>query len=217
MTATTRTLVERYVLAPDAIEALSLSRVRASVGDLGLPPADTAIVERMVYAAGDMALASNIRVHPQAVAAGAAALRAGCAVVADVNMVTVAVNQTALSAFGCPLECGIADQTVAAEAKASGLPRAVIAMRRLAPALDGGIAVIGNAPTALLALLDLIDEGTMRPALIIGTPVGFVAAAESKDELMARDVPYVTIAGTRGGSAVAAAAMNALLRLAAEA
>jgi len=217
MTATTRTLVERYVLPPNAIETLSLSRVRQAIGDLALPAHDIAIIERMVYAAGDVALAGQIRVHPQAVVAGSAALRAGCTVVADVNMVTVALNRAALAGFGCPLECGIADPGVVADAKALGLPRAMVAMRRLAPALEGGIAVIGNAPTALLALLDLIDQGDVQPALIIGTPVGFVAAAESKDELMARSVPYVTIAGTRGGSAVAAAAMNALLRLAAEA
>lgn len=217
MTAATGTLVERYVLAPDAIETLSLSRVRAAVGDLGLSTSDTAIVERMVYAAGDVALAALIRVHPQAVAAGCRALRAGCAVVADVNMVTVALNRAGLTGFGCALECAIADSDVAAQARAQGLPRAVLAMRKLAPQLQDGIAVIGNAPTALLALLDLVDQGDVRPALIIGTPVGFVAAAESKDELMARDIPYVSIAGTRGGSAVAAAAMNALLRLAAEA
>jgi precorrin-8X/cobalt-precorrin-8 methylmutase len=87
-------------------------------------------------------------------------------------------------------------------------------VRLLAPQLDGAVCVIGNAPTALLALLDLCDAGIVQPALVIGMPVGFVAAVESKDELMARGLPFVTIAGTRGGSPLAAAATNALLRLA---
>lgn len=210
------TLVERYVLAPAEIEALSLRRVRNAVGDLGLSEPDRAIVERIVYSAGDPALAPFVQVHPRAAADGMAALRRGCTVVTDVNMVAVAVNKRTLADLGCPLRCAIDDPAVADNARASGLPRALVAMRTLAPALQGGIAVIGNAPTALLALLDLVDAGEVRPALIIGTPVGFVAAAESKAELAAREVPFVTITGTRGGSAVAAAAMNALLRLTTE-
>jgi precorrin-8X/cobalt-precorrin-8 methylmutase len=87
-------------------------------------------------------------------------------------------------------------------------------MRSLAPELDGGVVVIGTAPTALLAVLDLVDAGEVQPALIVGTPVGFTAAAEAKAELMGRSVPYVTVEGTRGGAALAAAATNALLRLA---
>jgi precorrin-8X/cobalt-precorrin-8 methylmutase len=212
MTTPARSLVERYALPPGEIEALSLQRVRATLGG----PAG-AIVERMVYAAGDPALAAQIHVHPDATAAGVAALRAGKPVVTDVRMVAVAVNQSALAALGGTLHCAIDDPAVAAAAQAAGLPRAVLAMRSLAGQLDGGVAVIGNAPTALLALLDLVDAGEVRPALIIGTPVGFVAAAESKQELMARAVPYITVAGTRGGSALAAAAVNALLRLAADA
>ncbi len=214
MTTGARSLVERYVLPPEAIELLSHKRVRAAIGDLGLPATDQAIVERMVYAAGDPSLAPLVHVHPDAAAAGLAALRTGCAIVCDVKMVTVAVSKEAAAVLGCTILCAIDDPAVVAAARAERLPRAVIAIRSLAPHLEGGIAVVGNAPTALLALLDLVDAGAVRPALIIGTPVGFVAAAESKAELMARGVPYVTIEGTRGGSAVAAAASNALLRLA---
>jgi sirohydrochlorin ferrochelatase len=100
---------------------------------------------------------------------------------------------------------------------ASRLPRAVEAMRHLGPDLHDAVAVIGNAPTALLSLLDLVDAGQARPAVVIGMPVGFVAAAESKAELMARDVPYITVEGTRGGSALAVSAVNTLLRRAAAA
>jgi precorrin-8X/cobalt-precorrin-8 methylmutase len=100
---------------------------------------------------------------------------------------------------------------VEATTATTGTTRTAAGLRSLARQLDGGIAVIGNAPTALLTLLDMIDEGATQPALIIGTPVGFVAAAESKQALVERDVPHITIEGTRGGSAIAAAAMNALL------
>lgn len=214
MDVTTPTLVQRYVLPPDEIEALSLRRVRAATGNLALSETERAVVERIVYAAGDPSLAPLVRVHPRAVAAGMAAIKAGCSVVTDVRMVAVALNQPALKAAGCTLHCLIDDPEVAELARRERLPRAVVAMRRLAPQLQGGIAVVGNAPTALLALLDLVDAAEVAPALIIGTPVGFVAAAESKAELVGRAVPYVTITGTRGGSAVAAAAMNALLQLA---
>jgi precorrin-8X/cobalt-precorrin-8 methylmutase len=208
-------LVDRYALPPAEIEALSLSRVRAALGPDGAEAgAGRPLVERMVYAAGDPALAGAIRVHARAVAAGVAALRRGCAIVADVRMVEVALDRARAARLGCVVRCAIDDPAVAAAARVRCLPRALVAMEALAAELDGGVAVVGNAPTALLGLLDLVDGGKARPALIVGTPVGFVAAAEAKEELVARDVPFVTVVGTRGGSAVAAAATNALLRLA---
>jgi precorrin-8X/cobalt-precorrin-8 methylmutase len=102
---------------------------------------------------------------------------------------------------------------VAARAQREGTTRSVAALRELAPHLNGAVVAIGNAPTALLALLDLVDQGLASPALIIGMPVGFVACPESKDELMRRPVPYITIPGRRGGSSAAAATVNALLDL----
>lgn len=208
------TLVARYVLPPAEIEALSLRRVRDALGPDAVGDDARPVVERMVYASGDPGLASAIRVHPRAIADGVAALRRGCAIVTDVRMVEVALDRGRAERLGCAIRCAIDDPAVAAAARSRGQPRALVAMETLARELDGGIAVVGNAPTALLGLLDLVDAGAVRPALIVGTPVGFVAAAESKQELVARAVPFVTVEGTRGGSALAAAATNALLRLA---
>ncbi len=210
-----RSLVERYVLPPTEIEAASLRRVDEALARLaGWSQDDRQVVQRMVYAAGDLALALLVRLHPDAVARGVAAIRRGCPVLVDVRMVEVALDRGALAALGCTLHCTIDVPAVADEARAQRLPRAVIAMRSLVSKLDGGIVVVGTAPSALLAVLDLVDVGRVRPALIVGTPVGFTAASEAKAELMARDVPYVTVEGTRGGAALAAAATNALLRLA---
>ncbi len=176
--------------------------------------AERAILHRIVYAAGDPTLAGSVRFHPSLVAAGLAALHAGATIITDVRMVEVALDRTRAAALSCATACAIAAPGVAAAANAQHLPRAAVAMTMMGEALNGSVVVIGNAPTALLSLLDMVDAGEAHPALIIGMPVGFVAAAESKAELMQRDIPYITIEGNRGGSAVAAAAANALLRLA---
>ena len=213
--ASSRTLVERYALPPAEIEALSLERVSAALAAVGSwPDPEAEIVRRVVYAAGDPTLAPLIRFHPEAVAAGVMALRAGRAIVVDVRMVEVALDYQRIARLGCPVHCQIDAREVREEAARLSLPRAVVAVRALVDAVTDGVVVIGNAPTALLSLLDLVDAGRARPALVVGMPVGFVAAAESKAELARRAVPFITIEGTRGGSAVAAAACNALLRLA---
>ena len=208
------TLMDRYGLPPSEIEALSLQRVVAAIQE---PEAwsqeERTIARRMVYAAGDMGLAKSIRFTGGPVEAGVAALRRGCTIVTDVRMAQVALDRTRAAALGCPICCNIGNPEVLREARNSNVARAAVAMRHAAGALDGGIAVIGNAPTALLALLDMVDLGRVHPSLIIGMPVGFVAAAESKQELLARQIPAICIEGSRGGSAVAAAALNALLRL----
>ncbi len=209
------TLVDRYVLPPEEIERRSLQQVAEALGpDSCCSEAERQVIQRLVYAAGDVSLAPLIRCHPEAVSAGVAALRAGQPIVVDVRMVEAGLDHARVRRLGCPVHCAIDDEAVARQARDQGLPCAVLAMRALAPRAHRGVVVIGNAPTALLALLDLIDAGEVQPALIVATPVGFVAAAASKAELIARRTPYITIEGTRGGSALAAAAINALLRLA---
>jgi len=208
-----RSLVERYVLPPAEIERRSLALVDSALagrftGD------ERRVAGRIVYAAGDLNLARSIRFSPGAVAAGVAALGSGCPVVTDVRMVLAGLDRARLDALSCPVLCAIDAPGVALRATASDLPRAVEAVRALKGSLDGAIAVIGNAPTALFALLDLVDAGEVRPALIIGMPVGFIAAAESKQALVERAIPCITVAGTRGGSPLGAAALNALARLA---
>ena len=208
-------LVERYALPPEEIEALSLQRVRAALGEeAACDDGERSVRHRIIYAAGDVALASAIRLHPDAVSRGVEALQGGCPLVVDVRMVEAALDRSRLARLGCTMHCAIDAPEVLAASADERVPRAVVAMRSLVNWMDGAVVVIGNAPTALLAVLDLVDAATVRPALIVGMPVGFVAAAESKVELTRRDVPFITIEGTRGGSALAAAATNALLRIA---
>lgn len=209
------TLLERYALSGPATEARSLAIVDALLGDR-FQGRERAVVRRLLYAAGDATLAPAVRIQPGAVDAGVAALRRGAPILTDVEMVRVAISRTLAGQLGCAVHCAIAEPAVLAAARGSGLPRAAEAMRHLAALLPGAVVAIGNAPTALLALLDLVDAGAPPPALVVGVPVGFVAAAEAKEELLARPLPAISVVGTRGGSALAAAAVNALLQIAAE-
>jgi len=207
-------LVTRYVLPPAEIEHRSLALVAAALTGLFADDPEREVAGRIAYAAGDLSILASLRFQAGAVAAGVAALRVGAPVIADVRMLIAGLDRVRLDELGCPVYCAIDAPEVADAARASGLPRAVEAMRTFAPQLNGSIVAIGNAPTALFALLDLVDGGSEPPALILGLPVGFVAAAEAKAELASRSLPFVTLLGTRGGSAFAAAAANALLRLA---
>jgi precorrin-8X/cobalt-precorrin-8 methylmutase len=196
-------LMARYGLAPEEIERRSLQLIELAIPNCsGWTSEARDVVKRMVYAAGDLALCGLTHVHPEAVEAAVEALRAGVPIVCDVRMVAAGLRRTAN-----PVHVAID----AAPSSTPGMTRTAAGMQQLARELDGGLAVVGNAPTALLALLDMIDAGQCLPAAIVGTPVGFVAATEAKRELIGRSVPYVTVEGTRGGSAVAAAAANALL------
>ncbi len=218
-------LTARYALPAEEIERRSLAMVEAALPSCsGWTSEARELVKRMVYAAGDLAIAGLVRVHPEAVTAGLAALRARAPIVCDVRMVAAglrAYEGRVKVAVDAQREAQRAPRPELAEPAVAPLPagqeratRVAQGIAALQPELDGGVAVIGNAPTALLALLDLIDAGRCAPALIVATPVGFVAAAEAKQELTRRDVPYITVEGTRGGSPLAAAALNALLILA---
>jgi len=211
---TAQTLVERYALPPDEIERRSLAYVEHALDSRFTDPRERQVAGRVCYAAGDLSLAESLRFTPGAVAIGVQALQRSCVLCVDVRMVAAGLDARRLERLGCQVICAIEAPEAAARARESGLPRAVEAMRLVAAHLDSAICTIGNAPTALLALLDLIDAGVARPALIVGMPVGFVAAAEAKAELARRSIPSITLAGTRGGSPLAAAAVNALLRLA---
>jgi len=209
------TLLARYGRPPAEIEARSLAYVEAQLGArLPAEPGARAVAARLVYAAGDLTLIDAIRIDSRAVEAAVAALRERCSVVVDVRMVGAGVDAGPLARLGCPLHVAVAAFDAAERARATGVTRTAAGIAALANAWPGGLVAIGNAPTALLALLDLLDSGGAPPAVIVGTPVGFVAAAEAKEELTRRAIPYVTVLGTRGGSALAAAALNALGHLA---
>jgi precorrin-8X/cobalt-precorrin-8 methylmutase len=204
-----------FMNAPRAIENRSMAIIEESLPELqSLVLEERRIIERVVHATGDIFYARLVRIHPRAVAAGLAAIRAGRTIITDVNMLKAGLNVSRLMQFGVTVNCYINDPRVVAEARQQGVTRAMAAMRLAAPELDGGIAAIGNAPTALFTLCELISQGLASPSLVVGTPVGFVGAEESKELLMNMAVPYITVPGTKGGSTIAAAVVNALLYLA---
>jgi precorrin-8X/cobalt-precorrin-8 methylmutase len=210
-------LLARYGLPPATIEQRSLAQIERLAG--AHLPADAGlrhVARRVLYAAGDPELVHSVRLHPDFVTAGVAALRAGAPVIVDVSMVAAGLRSDTLQRFGCSVCVAVGEPNAADAASAAGITRSAMGIRLLTDRLAGALIAIGNAPTALLELLDLIDAGYAAPAAIVGMPVGLVAAAESKAELVdaRRTSPYATVLGTRGGSPLAAAAVNALLELA---
>ena len=203
--------------SPESIEQQSMKIVEKLI-----PPAtnlskeEQLVVKRIVHASGDPQVAPLIRFSPSAVSSGLSAIAKGSPIFTDVRMVAAGINRHLAEACGCSLSCAM-DETKGLEpAKEPNITRAAATMRHLGTRLNRAIVAIGNAPTALLALLDLIDHKEIKPALVVGMPVGFVQAKEAKDELMKRDVPNITVVGTRGGSAMAVATVNALLKIAVE-
>lgn len=201
---------------PEQIEAESMRVIDVALAgydDAG----ERAVVKRLIHASGDLSLQGAAGFSAAAVSAGVAALRTGATVFTDVRMVEAGVDSRRLGVLGGQMRCLIDDPTVAEEAAAAGRTRAATAMRRFGTELDGAVVAIGNAPSALREVIAMASEGVARPALVVGIPVGFVDAAESKAALEASGIEYVTVRGARGGSPLAAAAVNALLRLAEEA
>lgn len=172
-----------------------------------------AVVQRVIHATGDFSFAESLKFHANAIDAGLTAIRAGRNIYTDVNMVAAGIGRKFFSAAGGQLICRVGDEEVGRLAKERGQTRSETALA-LSCANNIGIVAVGNAPTALLAALDLIAKGELAPDLIVGVPVGFVNAAESKELLLQQDVPFITVVGRRGGSPVAAAIVNALLKMA---
>lgn len=207
-------LVAKYALTPSEIDRESLRIVEASLpGSLVLSDRERYVVSRIVRAEGDPQISLDIRFSLGAVDQGLAALMDRSEIITDVRMVETGISQALLMSHQINTRCQIDVPEVAARAQREGTTRSVAAIRELAPYLNGAVVAVGNAPTALLALLDLVQEGSAAPRLIIGMPVGFVACAESKDELAKGPTPYITVQGRRGGSSAAAATVNALLSL----
>ena len=207
---------------PMDIEGESMRIIRSELEAMGiaLPPDRAAVVTRAIHTTADFDYAQNLWFTAGAVEAGVAALRAGTPIVTDTNMARSGINRGACEALGVERLCYMADPEVAALAKANGTTRAVASMQRAAAEHPGAILAVGNAPTALLTIADLIETAGLRPALVIGVPVGFVNVVESKERLFAvcekHDVPAIVAMGRKGGSNVAAAICNALIYSAAE-
>ncbi len=173
------------------------------------------IVRRMIHASADFELLHLVRFHPQALQAGLQALHSGCTIFTDTNMCLAGITRTRMQRLHCCAQCLIDTEHCAQHAKESGLTRAAAAVDLLQHRLAGNIYVLGNAPTALQRLLQLTSQGCNPPALVVGMPVGFVEASESKAELLAQEqIPYILIQGRKGGSALAAACLNALAEIA---
>ena len=173
------------------------------------------IVRRMIHTTADFELLSLVRFHPHAVKKGVAALGSGCLIVTDTEMACRGITSGRMDRLGCRVTCFIRFAEVAAKAGRENTTRAAAAVDHVLPDLDGAIYVVGNAPTALVRLLKRTAENRCRPALVVGMPVGFVNAAESKELLvMQQRVPFVTISGRKGGSALAASVVNQLAEIA---
>ena len=200
-----------YLRDPAEIYRSSLATI-ADEADLSALPSDVAeVATRLIHACGMVDLAEDLAWTPDVVSAGRAALAAGAAILTDAQMVASGIMAARLPASN-PVLCKLSDPAVPALASHHETTRSAAALDLWMPHLAGSIVAIGNAPTALFRLLELLDAGAPRPAVILGFPVGFVGAAESKAELAAnpRGIPFITVRGRRGGSAMASAAVNAL-------
>ncbi|UKS30700.1 precorrin-8X methylmutase [Paenibacillus sp. HWE-109] len=195
---------------PQEIEEKSFEMITEELGEHPFTAEQYPVVQRVIHASADFELGRSLVFHPRAIEAGIAAIRAGKIVVADVQMVQVGISKPRIEQFGGDVRVYISDKDVMEEAKRLNTTRAIISIRKAIKEADGGIYAIGNAPTALLELIRLVKEGIAKPGLIVGVPVGFVSAAESKDELAKLDIPFITNIGRKGGSPVAVAAVNAL-------
>jgi precorrin-8X/cobalt-precorrin-8 methylmutase len=200
------------------IEKASFEVIDAEVGNHGYSAAEWPIVRRVIHATADFDFAvdrdNKLVFHSKALGSAFDAIRNKCTIVTDVEMVIAAINKKSVSDLGLETACYISDKEVIEKAKSAGMTRSEVAMRHAAADMDGGIVAVGNAPTALYEVLKMVKEEVASPALIIGIPVGFVSAVESKQELLrTASVPFITNTGRKGGSSVAGSIINAIMLL----
>lgn len=204
-----RSVTETYIKDGAEIYRRSFATIRAEA-DLDRFPSDVArVVVRMIHACGMVDLAADVAYSPGVVAAARTALDAGAPILCDAQMVASGVTRPRLPA-GNPVVCTLSDPAVPGIAERIGTTRSAAALDLWLDRLDGAVVAIGNAPTALFRLLELVADGAARPAAVLGLPVGFIGAAESKRALAESDLPYLVVHGRRGGSAMAVAAVNAI-------
>jgi precorrin-8X/cobalt-precorrin-8 methylmutase len=197
------------------IEQESFRIIDAEMGEHSFPRDQWSVVRRVIHTTGDFEFARQLRFHPRAIEAGVAALRGGAAIITDTRMIQVGLSTWRLQWFGNQVLAPMSDPETQSLAKELGTTRSVAAFRHYRHQLHGAVVAIGNAPTALLEVLRSIAEDGVRPALVIGVPVGFVQALEAKDALWRKqEQPAITCLGRKGGSTVAVAVLHALLELA---
>ncbi|ADQ80697.1 precorrin-8X methylmutase [Paludibacter propionicigenes WB4] len=199
------------ILNPADIETRSFEIITEELGHLNLSPELAPIVKRVVHTTADFDYARITEIQSGAVSSAVAALVAGCKIYSDTRMIIAGVSKPMLKKLNCELYTYVDDAEVSAQSKEKGLTRSILGIEKAVEDPDTRIFVIGNAPTALVRLGELIQEGKVRPALVIGVPVGFVGASESKEFIKKTGVPYIVTNGRKGGSTVAVAILNALL------
>ncbi|HHY73954.1 MAG TPA: precorrin-8X methylmutase [Bacillus bacterium] len=209
-----KTEFKPITIQPQQIEGKSFEMIDEEIGEHSYTEEQYPVVQRVIHSSADFELGKSMIFHPDAVQAGIKAILNGEKIVADVQMVQAGISKPRLEKYGSEVKVYISDPDVVEEAKRLDTTRAIISMRKAAREVSGGIYVIGNAPTALLELIRLVKEGEAKPSLVIGMPVGFVSAAESKEELAKLTIPFITNIGRKGGSTVVVAALNAISILA---
>ena len=201
------------ILRPMDIEKRSFEIISGILAEEGvvLDPENEPVIKRVIHTTADFEYVNNLVFSENAVKIGIEALKSGCDIVTDTQMAKAGISKASLSKLGGEVRCFMSDDDVAAEAKARGVTRAAVSMEKAAKLEKPLIFAIGNAPTALIALDELMREGRLSPKLIIGVPVGFVNVVESKELIIASSVPHIVARGRKGGSNVAAAIVNAML------
>ena len=198
-------------IKPMDIEKRSFEIITEMLDGRTFPPEEEPVIKRAIHTTADFDYADNLVFSKDAVKKGLSALKAGCDIVTDTQMAKAGINKSILEKLGGTVHCFMSDADVAEEAKMRGVTRAYVSMERGAKIEKPCIFAIGNAPTALIRLRELLDAGEIEPALIIGVPVGFVNVVESKELIISSNAPYIVARGQKGGSNVAAAIVNALL------
>ena len=201
------------VVKPEDIEKRSMEIITSELGGRTWPEPQFSIVKRCIHTSADFDYADNLKFSKDAEMIGVRAIREGAHIVTDTKMAAAGINKNKLKEYGGEVHCFISDDDVVKAAKERGCTRATICMEKGAEIAKDHpvIFAIGNAPTALIRLAEMIDSGELKPALIIGAPVGFVNVVESKEIIMERDVPYIVPAGRKGGSNIAATICNAMM------
>jgi precorrin-8X/cobalt-precorrin-8 methylmutase len=192
------------------IEKESFRIIETELRDTRFTSRELPVVRRVIHTTADFDFRELLRFTPNAINAGIGAIKRGCGIITDVRMVETGIMMYRLKPFNASVHCFSSDADVIKRAALENLTRTAASMRKAAQYLEGSIVAIGNAPTALMELLRILKANNIRPALVVGVPVGFVGAAESKDALMASGLEYISTSGRKGGSTVAAAIVNAL-------
>lgn len=198
------------IVLPQEIERQSFEIIERELG-VTIDEDKKPVIKRVIHTTADFSYAETMVFSDGVMEQALAAIRGGVDIITDTNMGRAGINKAALKKFGGEVFCYMADEDVAKSAKDNGTTRAVASMNKAAEKGQNCIFVVGNAPTALIRLYDLIREGMLKPLLIIGVPVGFVNVVESKELIMTLEVPYIVARGRKGGSNVAAAIVNALI------